>query len=124
MELFTAADEDSWSLIKQVIDDSDYYLVILAGRYGTLKPGSTKSFTHLEYEYALEKGKPTIALIHGDLAQLSAAKTELSEGGRRALEEFRTEQNCRPWRDDSQLVAAVFTGIQHLKKITACSWVD
>jgi len=36
MELFPAADDDSLTLIKSVIDDSDYYLVILGGRYGTL----------------------------------------------------------------------------------------
>lgn len=33
MELFPAADEDQWSLIKGVIDDCDYYLVVIGGRY-------------------------------------------------------------------------------------------
>jgi hypothetical protein len=36
MELFPAADDDSITLIKSVIEDSDYYLVILGGRYGSL----------------------------------------------------------------------------------------
>jgi hypothetical protein len=27
MELFAAADEDAWTLIKSVIDDCDYYMV-------------------------------------------------------------------------------------------------
>ena len=32
MELFPAADEDQWSLIKRVIDECDYYIVIIAGK--------------------------------------------------------------------------------------------
>jgi Domain of unknown function (DUF4062) len=35
MELFPAADDDTLTLIKSVIDDSDYYVIILGGRYGT-----------------------------------------------------------------------------------------
>jgi hypothetical protein len=33
MELFPASDDDKWTLIKRVIDDSDYYLVVVGGRY-------------------------------------------------------------------------------------------
>ncbi|MGC6738669.1 DUF4062 domain-containing protein, partial [Escherichia coli] len=38
MELFPATNSDQWSLIKKIIDDSDYYIVILAGRYGSIGP--------------------------------------------------------------------------------------
>ena len=38
MELFPAANEDQWTLIKRVIDDCDYYLVIVGGRYGSTRP--------------------------------------------------------------------------------------
>jgi hypothetical protein len=48
MEMFPAADEDQWTLIKKVIDDCDYYLVIIAGRYGSLSPAG-KSYTQMEY---------------------------------------------------------------------------
>ena len=33
MELFPASSEDQWSLIKRVIDDCDYYILIIGGRY-------------------------------------------------------------------------------------------
>lgn len=126
MELFPAADEDSWSLIQRVIDESDYYVVVSAGKYGTRKKGSTKSFTHLEYEYASETAKPTIALLHRDLTQLPSGVTD-SGSDRQALEEFRRqlqEKNCRLWSDRGELVAAVFAGIQHLKKFRpADGWI-
>lgn len=31
MELFPAADDKQWSLIKEVIDDCDYYVLIVGG---------------------------------------------------------------------------------------------
>jgi hypothetical protein len=31
MELFPAADEEQWEFIKRVIDDCDYYLLIIGG---------------------------------------------------------------------------------------------
>jgi len=38
MELFPAADEEQWQFIRRVIDDCDYYIVIIGGRYGSLTP--------------------------------------------------------------------------------------
>ena len=35
MELFPASNEDQWTLIKRIIDDCDYYIVIIGGRYGS-----------------------------------------------------------------------------------------
>ncbi len=36
MELFPAADEEQLAFIKRVIDDCDYYLLIIGGRYGSV----------------------------------------------------------------------------------------
>ncbi|MGV4033752.1 DUF4062 domain-containing protein [Citrobacter freundii] len=36
MELFPAIDEGQWEFIKKVIDDCDYYLLIIGGRYGSV----------------------------------------------------------------------------------------
>src|SRR5687768_12828918 len=51
MELFPAANEDQWTLIKEVIDRTDYYVVIVGGRYGSTTPEGI-SYTEQEYEYA------------------------------------------------------------------------
>ena len=39
MELFPASGDDQWTVIKRVIDECDYYLLILAGRYGSVGEG-------------------------------------------------------------------------------------
>jgi hypothetical protein len=63
LELFAAGDESQMSVIKRWIDESDVYLLILAGRYGTIEPTTQKSYIHLEYEYAVEKDKPFFAVV-------------------------------------------------------------
>lgn len=63
MELFTAGDKSQMDAIKQWIDESDIYLLILGGRYGSIEPRSGKSYTHLEYEYALQQEKPLFACV-------------------------------------------------------------
>lgn len=63
MELFPASSEDQWSLIKRVIDDCDYYILIIGGRYGSVGPDGI-SYTQMEFEYALKTGKPIISFVH------------------------------------------------------------
>ncbi len=41
-------------------------MLILGGRYGSIEPDSGKSYTHLEYKYALEKEIPIFAVVLKD----------------------------------------------------------
>jgi hypothetical protein len=68
MELFSAGNKTQLEIIKKWIDESDVYLLILGGRYGSIEPESHKSYTHLEYEYALGKGMPIFAVFITDEA--------------------------------------------------------
>lgn len=51
MELFSAASEEQFSYIKKVIQDVDYFIIIIAGRYGSIAKDG-KSYTQKEFEYA------------------------------------------------------------------------
>ncbi|MFT5784918.1 MAG: hypothetical protein ACI9KK_000262 [Ascidiaceihabitans sp.] len=64
MELFPAADEEQFEFIKTIIDQSDYYILISAGRYGSIHPETGLSYTEMEYDYAVEIGIPVIRLLH------------------------------------------------------------
>jgi hypothetical protein len=55
MELFPAADEAQLAFIKRVIDDCDYYLLIIGGRYGSVDESGI-SYTEQEYDYAVSHG--------------------------------------------------------------------
>jgi hypothetical protein len=63
MELFKAGNEDQLKTINRWIDESDVYLLILGGRYGSVETESGESYTHLEYKYAFEKGMPVFATV-------------------------------------------------------------
>ncbi|MGP8291979.1 DUF4062 domain-containing protein, partial [Vreelandella zhanjiangensis] len=68
MELFTAGDESQMDVIRQWIDESDIYLIIVGGRYGSVDPKTQKSYTQLEYEYAVESDKPIFACVINESA--------------------------------------------------------
>ena len=68
MELFTAGDRSQMTTIKQWIDDSDVYMLILGGRYGSIEPTSGLSYTELEYDYAMLQNKPVFAVVTTDSA--------------------------------------------------------
>lgn len=74
MELFKAGDEEQWEIIKTWIEESDVYMLILGGRYGSIELKSGKSYTQLEYEYALELNKPFFAIIVNDALTNKKAK--------------------------------------------------
>jgi hypothetical protein len=63
MELFTSADKSQMQTIKKWIDESDVYMLVLGGRYGSLEPTSGVSYTELEYDYAIEQEKPLFSVV-------------------------------------------------------------
>jgi len=93
MELFTAGDEAQMEMIKRWIKESDVYLLILGGRYGSIEPKTKNSYTHLEYEYALKLGMPYFTLVIKE----EALKSKVEKSGKemkeinnpKKLDEFR-----------------------------------
>lgn len=65
MELFKAG-KSQMKTIQKWIDDSDVYVLILGGRYGSIEKESGLSYTELEYKYALSKGMPVFAIVLND----------------------------------------------------------
>ncbi len=71
MEMFSAADEEQWEIIKDTIDSSDYYVLIIGKRYGSVindGPDKGISYTEKEYRYAQSIGLPILAYIKEDSA--------------------------------------------------------
>lgn len=95
MELFAASDKKQIEVIHKWIDDSDIFMLILGGRYGSIDPDSGKSYIHLEYDYALARGKPFFALYLSDEAIQKKARGELGlssieQNDTKKLNEFRS----------------------------------
>lgn len=126
MELFPAANESQWSLIKRVIEDCDYYVLILAGRYGSCGPEGI-SYTEMEYRYALSLDKPTIAFLHRDPGKIQSDKCEATEEGKGKLTAFRVfieKKLCKHWSTPAELGSVVSRSlIQLIKTTPAIGWV-
>ncbi len=88
MELFPAADEEQFQFIKRVIDDCDYYLLIIGGRYGSTTEEGI-SYTEKEYDYAVTRGLKVIALIHENPDEIPFGKSEQDPLLRERLQRFR-----------------------------------
>ena len=126
MELFPAANESQWSVIKRVIDDCDYYILIVAGRYGSVAHDGI-SYTEREYHYAESRGKPVISFLHKDPGSIPANKSETTDEGKAKLASFRkqVEQKlCKPWTTPAELGSVVSRSlIQLIKTTPAIGWV-
>jgi hypothetical protein len=126
MELFPAADDDQWTLIKRVIDDCDYYIVVIGGRYGSIGTSGI-SYTQMEYEYAILQGKPVIAFLHKDPEALLSGKCEKSPEGKEKLEIFRglvQRKMCKFWVTPADLGSVVSRSLVKLIKTNpAVGWV-
>ncbi|MCG8470513.1 MAG: DUF4062 domain-containing protein [Desulfobacterales bacterium] len=126
MELFPAADEDQWSLIQGVIDECDYYILILGARYGSISPDGI-GYTEMEYNYALETRKPIIAFLHKDPDSLPKKLTEQTEEGQKKFQEFRDKvksKMCKFWESPEELGSVVSRSLIMLqRKHPGIGWV-
>lgn len=126
MELFPAADEDAWTLIKEVIDNSDYYLLIVAGKYGSTNTQGI-SYTEMEFDYAVSIKKPIMCFLHHKLDDLPGSKIEKTETLQKKLEEFRgkaQEKHCKYWKGAEDLGGKISRSLVQLrKKHPADGWI-
>lgn len=90
MEMFPASNKEQFEYIRSIIDESDYYIIIVAGRYGSVAEDGI-SYTEKEFDYAKEKGIPILAFIKKDIETLPANKVEKDPDKSEKLEDFRNK---------------------------------
>jgi len=127
MELFPAADEEQWSFIQKVIDDCDYYLLIIGGRYGSVTSDGV-SYTEKEFDYAVEQGLKIVALIHGEPDNIPFGKSETDPELRDKLFEFRDKvmngRLVKFWKLAEELPGLVALSLtKTIKMYPAIGWV-
>lgn len=116
MELFPATDRKQWEVIKDRIDRSDIYVLIIAESYGSsttdghawepklVGPGERVSYTQLEFRYALHRRIPVLAFIKGQ------------RGNDQDVERFTKEVQSSGlttdyWVDIPELVVDILSGL-------------
>lgn len=119
MEYFNASDDSQWEVIKSLIRECDYYVLIIAGRYGSIEEESGKSYTQKEFEYAIEQGVPVISFVHKRPDSLPAAKYEQESLKREKLEKFKScikKKLCKFWENADELSSQVILSLNSLIK--------
>ena len=127
MELFPAADDEAWTLIQRVIDESDYYLLIVGGRYGSITEDGV-SFTEKEYDYAQHTGKPVMAFLHGAPDTIAVGKSDLDSGARMNLQAFtekvKRSKHVKYWTSAEDLAGKIALSFATFtKSYPAIGWV-
>lgn len=127
MEFFPASGKDPLEVIKKIIDYSDYYLLVIGGRYGSLTKQGI-SYTEEEYNYAKSRGIEIIPFIHSNREALPSNKTEATVKNKKKLEVFikKVEQNNTPawWQNKGDLQVAVATSLkQAIENSPAQGWI-
>lgn len=130
MELFTAGNESQWEVIKRWIEESDMYMLILGGRYGSIEPKSNKSYTQLEYEYALSIDKPLFTVVISKEALNEKAKNlgvDAIETSLPLYKEFNnhvTNKMVKFWDNKKDIKLAIYESInQFVSTKKMIGWV-
>lgn len=107
MEMFSAADEEQWKIIQRQIDEIDYYVILIAHRYGSTTDEGI-SYTEKEYDYAVSKGIPVLGFVIYDGAAWPADRIDRDEEKKISLVSFKEKIKSRLvnfWSNKNELHA-------------------
>ncbi len=110
MTYFPASVQDNWAFVREQIDRADYFIVLVAGLYGS-------GFVRKEVEYAMSKEIPVLAFLHDAPETLSEKQRETRPGAMKKLNALRkllSQANNGHWTTKAQLVRLVGTSLQHV----------
>jgi hypothetical protein len=127
MEMFSADDDEQWEVIKDTIDLSDYYVVIIGHRYGS-ETTEGISYTEKEYDYAKEKGVPILAFIRKrDVATKPNERDDESikiDKLNRFIEKASKNKVCEFWENEADLSTKVAIALPKIfRKTPRIGWV-
>lgn len=119
MEMFSASDEEQWKIIKRLILESDYYVVVVANKYGSIGPDGV-SYTEMEYDFAVESKVPTLGFVLDDKAPWPSEKGEDTPKAIKSLGGFKKKVKSKLvnfWSNKDELHAKVSVSL--VKTMTA-----
>lgn len=110
MEMFSAGDDEQWEIIKDTINVSDYYILIIGHRYGSTTDDGM-GYTEKEYDYAKAKGIPILAFIRDRDTATKSHERECDpdkiEKLNKFIEKASANKMCNYWYDIDDLVTKI-----------------
>lgn len=127
MEQFPASNMSQMEYIKMMLDDCDYYLLILAGKYGSVADDGV-GFTEKEYDYAIANDIPVMSILIRDIGELPSKKCEDTDEKRTLLNNFRDKVSAGKmvdfYTDIGTLTSAVGAAVHRcVRDYPAKGWI-
>lgn len=116
MEFFPSANEELVPMIERFIDECDYYILIVANRYGEIDKQKGISYTQIEYECARKKGIPIAIFICNDKNKDSREESEEKQSKLEAFKKQLKSYSYKEWSTPDNLAANVCLSLGHLIK--------
>lgn len=115
MELFVASTDEQFEYIKKVIDNCDYYILIVGGRYGSVSPNTGISYTEMEYDYAIKKEVPILVFPYFNIEQLSEEKkdSDLTKI-KNFCQKVSSNRMCDLWDNKDKLLSNVIIALNKI----------
>lgn len=127
MEQFPASEMSQMEYIKKMLDNCDYYILILGGKNGSLDADGI-GFTEKEYDYAVAQKIPIMSFVYDKPEDLPNKFCETTDDLREKFKKFR-EKVCNGrlvkfHSDNGTLKANIATSINRcIKDFPATGWV-
>ena len=128
MEQFPASSMSQMNYIVKMLETCDYYILILAGRYGSIDPTDGVGYTEKEYDYAVANRIPVMSFLCDDIGKLPNEKCEKTDAGRDLLTKFRAKVSAsrmiKKYSSKESLQAVVAISLQQcIRDFPAVGWV-
>lgn len=127
MEMFSADDDEQWEVIQETIRASDYYVIIIGHRYGSLSDNEV-SFTEREYDYAKSLQIPILAFIQSRDIPTNSHQRESDPILIQKLNDFiikaQANKMCSFWTNEDELAKEVAIALpKFIKKSPRTGWI-
>ncbi|MFP2351683.1 DUF4062 domain-containing protein [Enterobacter ludwigii] len=127
MEMFSADDSEQWEIIKETIEGSDYYVIIIGQKYGSISDKGL-SYTEMEYDYAKSLGIPVLAFIRNPDVDTKPHERERDPSKIEQLELFiekaKANKMCDFWNSIDDLATKVAIALPKvMRRIPRIGWV-
>jgi hypothetical protein len=118
MELFATSNLSQWEYIQNRINECDYYVLIVANRYGSIDNSTQDeiSFTEQEYNYAINSMIPIMTFVIHNEAPIFSGKMEQNPDKLQKLNEFKkkvtTGRLCKFYKNPDELKSQFKTALK------------
>ncbi len=116
MENFVAQDDEQFNAIKKDIDSCEYYILIIGRCYGSISEKTNKSYTEMEFDYAVEQGKTILVFPLNEASEDKKYVSNEDDIRKGKLAEFikraKTNRLAKIWKTHDDLAVDVVLAIK------------